>query len=152
MERLTEWDEFGNADIIALSDMMPEIYAELSFSETNALTEALNRLAKYEDNMPLERAQELAQSEKDGRIVILPPVKVGDTAFFIINKSIYEGEVYYMRWEHHKSFGVRGDISADSLGGCIGARLCDFGKTVFLTREEAEAALKKREADNEADR
>ena len=26
-----------------------------------------------------------------------------------------------------------------------------FGKTVFLTREEAEAALKKREEDNEAD-
>lgn len=47
--RLTEWNEFGNADIIALSDMMPEIYAELSFSETNALTEALNRLAAYED-------------------------------------------------------------------------------------------------------
>lgn len=27
----------------------------------------------------------------------------------------------------------------------------DFGKTVFLIREEAEAELKKREADNEAD-
>lgn len=49
MERLTERDEFGNADIIALSDVMPEIYAGLSFSETNALTEALNRLAEYED-------------------------------------------------------------------------------------------------------
>ena len=49
VNRLTEWDEFGNADIIALCDMMPEIYAELSFGETNALTEALNRLAKYED-------------------------------------------------------------------------------------------------------
>lgn len=71
MERLTEWDEFGNADIIALSDMMPEIYAELSFDETNALTEALNRLAAYEDAMPLERAQELAQAEKDGRLVVL---------------------------------------------------------------------------------
>lgn len=49
MKRLTERDEFGNADIIALSDMMPEIYAELSFGETNALTNALNRLAAYED-------------------------------------------------------------------------------------------------------
>ena len=28
---------------------MPEIYAELSFSETNALTDVLNRLAAYED-------------------------------------------------------------------------------------------------------
>ena len=49
MERLTERDEFGNADIIALSDMMQEIYAGLSFGETNALTDALNRLAAYED-------------------------------------------------------------------------------------------------------
>lgn len=49
MTRLTERDEFGNADIIALSDVMPELYAELSFSETNALTDALNKLAEYED-------------------------------------------------------------------------------------------------------
>ena len=49
MDRLTERDEYGNADIIALSDIMPELYEELSFSETNALTEALNRLAAYED-------------------------------------------------------------------------------------------------------
>ena len=49
MKRLTERDEYGNADIIALSDMMPELYGGLSFSETNALTAALNRLAAYED-------------------------------------------------------------------------------------------------------
>lgn len=49
MNRLTQRDEYGNADIIALSDVMPELYASLSFSETNALTEALNRLGKYED-------------------------------------------------------------------------------------------------------
>ena len=49
MKRLTERDEFGNADIIALSDVMLELYERLSFSETNALTDALNRLAAYED-------------------------------------------------------------------------------------------------------
>lgn len=49
MDRFTERDEYGNADIIALSDIMPDIYSGLSFSETNALTDALNRLAEYED-------------------------------------------------------------------------------------------------------
>ncbi len=49
MNRLTEWDEYGNADLIALSDIMPELYSELSFSESNALTRALNKLAEYED-------------------------------------------------------------------------------------------------------
>ncbi len=49
MKRLTKRGEYGNVYIIALDDIMPELYAELSFSETNALTEALNRLAAYED-------------------------------------------------------------------------------------------------------
>lgn len=49
MKRLTKRDEYGNADIIALSDIMPDLYDGLSFSETNALTAALNRLAAYED-------------------------------------------------------------------------------------------------------
>lgn len=58
MARLTEWDEYGNADIIALSEIMPEMYAGLSFSETNALTDAINQLAAYEDTglTPLEIA------------------------------------------------------------------------------------------------
>lgn len=37
------------------------------------LNNALIRLAAYEDAMPLERAQELAQAEKDGRLVVPPP-------------------------------------------------------------------------------
>lgn len=36
---------------------------------------AIARLSAYEDAMPLERAQELAQAEKDGRLVILPDAK-----------------------------------------------------------------------------
>lgn len=49
MKRLTECDEYGNADIIALSDIMPDLYDGLSFSEANALTAVLNRLAAYEN-------------------------------------------------------------------------------------------------------
>lgn len=89
------------------------------------------------------------QAEKEGRIIVLPPVKVGDTAFFIINGSIHEGKIYYLRWEHHASFGIQGLISADGLGGCIGAKLSDFGKKVFLSRKEAEMALnEQKEAPN----
>ena len=49
MERLTEYDEFGNADIIALAGVMQELYEGLSFNETNALTDVLDHLAAYED-------------------------------------------------------------------------------------------------------
>lgn len=66
MDRLTQRDEFGNADIIALSEIMPEIYAELSFYETNALTAALNRLAAYEDTglTPEEINRQKAEIER----------------------------------------------------------------------------------------
>lgn len=63
-ERLTQRDEFGNAEIIALSDFMPELYAELSFSETNALTNALNKLADYEDKEENREATPTADVQK----------------------------------------------------------------------------------------
>lgn len=48
MSRLTERDEFGNADIIGLeSDLF---CGDMSFDELNLVTAALNKLAAYEDN------------------------------------------------------------------------------------------------------
>ena len=75
--------------------------------------------------------------------VIVPPCKVGDKAFFIVNGKIYRATVRYLRWEHHKSRGVYTEMAADinPLSSVI-ASFDDIGKTVFLTREEAEAALK----------
>lgn len=49
MPRLTSRDEYGNAEIIALEDITPQLYEGLSFGETNALTAVLNKLADYED-------------------------------------------------------------------------------------------------------
>ena len=70
MDRMTERDEFGNADIIVLSDIMPVLYDGLSFSETNALTDALNRLAACEDTglTPAEVVILKARSEKESFI------------------------------------------------------------------------------------
>lgn len=138
MERLTEWDEYGNADIIALSDVMPEIYAELSFSETNDLTDALNCLAAYEDAMALDRVQKLARAEKDGRLVVLP-CKVGDKVYRVITTLnaapiITEIEI--------KTLGQAADLI-----GRIGKK--QLLVSWYLTREEAEAALKKREEAHE---
>ena len=57
MPRLTSRDEYGNAEIIALEDITPQLYEGLSFSETNALTAALNKLADYEDADEKENAE-----------------------------------------------------------------------------------------------
>lgn len=127
MKRLTERDEFGNADIIALSDIMPELYAELSFSETNALTDALNKLAEYED------------AEEKGLCQIFH-CQVGDTVYIADN------------WKHEVS-EFRINKIAVFAGGKIFYYRHDFeqpitpdlwGKTVFLTPEEAQQALKAR--------
>ena len=87
-------------------------------------------LAAYEDAMPLERAQELAQAEKDGRLVVLP-CKVGDMVYQTNGLDIYESEVRKIVFD---TDNIAFDESA-------------IGKSIFLTREEADAALKKREAE-----
>lgn len=75
MERLTKKDGYGRATLI-----------DPSFS---AIDIAVNRLADYEDVMPLERVQELAQAERDGRVVVLPcKVKVGDRVYIIRDEKI----------------------------------------------------------------
>ena len=126
--RLTKRDEYGNADIIAISDAMPEIYAGLGFSETNALTNVLNKLAEYED------------AEEQGRLVKLS-CAVGDTVWFKekltlekrITKGIVENIVIHKNnkiiWVYEN--GVRWDFYGE-----------DVGKKLFLVREEAESALK----------
>lgn len=57
MARLTSRDEHGNAEIIALEDITPQLYEGLSIGETNALTAALNKLADYEDADEKENAE-----------------------------------------------------------------------------------------------
>jgi hypothetical protein len=47
MNRLTERDEYGNADIIGVDS--EDIQLNLDFEGFNRVTEALNRLAAYED-------------------------------------------------------------------------------------------------------
>lgn len=81
------------------------------------------------------RLRELEQADKEGRVVVLP-CKVGDT-------------VYFAAW-----FGTRPHVvkriadpyfytdDAECMGSSADFYLRDFGKSVFLTQEEAEAALK----------
>ncbi|MDU7339303.1 MAG: hypothetical protein E7L17_14465 [Clostridium sp.] len=80
---------------------------------------------------------ELGQAVEDGKI-IEPPCKVGDTVYCTNTGKIKEAEV--------TSFGGYGatvwftlDVSKN-----VQWTIRRFGKTVFLTREAAEQALKER--------
>lgn len=59
-ERLTERDEYGNADIIGVDSC--EILGSLGFDELSLVTNALNKLADYEE------------AELDGNLMMLNKV------------------------------------------------------------------------------
>ena len=86
------------------------------------------------------RLRELAEADKDGRCIVLP-CKVGDTVWRIVR----DGEPHITRDE------VRDMYFADDMTPCVelvGGRVTfteKFGKTVFLSRAEAERALQEME-------
>ena len=150
MERLTEYESIGgHAHAILTGD----------------LDNAIMRLAAYE-NIGLEpaevismqgewcamlaalnsigggygRLRELAEADKDGRMVVLP-CKVGQQVFALLDtdKHISECEVKRIGMGNKICFIGLEPIGA--RGREYGVALNGFGKTVFLTREEAEKAL-----------
>ena len=110
----------------------------------------------------LDRVRQLVKADKEGRTVVLP-CKVGDTVWAasgkIIKCEIEEtylcdgGGIEYLvmfdcdgadckgcpfnRWEQDCS----GERYCECEYGCSSFKDSDIGKTIFLTREAAEAAL-----------
>lgn len=89
----------------------------------------------------IDRMRELAEADKDGRLVVLP-CKAGDTVYEVTSrKTISEYRVKAIRVELFCTF-IEWDIVAGFVDKSIfGVPVDEIGKTVFLTREEAEKAL-----------
>lgn len=89
----------------------------------------------------IDRLRELAEADKDGRLVVLP-CKAGDTVYEVTSrKTISEYRVKAIRVELFCTF-IEWDIVAGFVDKSIfGVPVDEIGKTVFLTREEAEKAL-----------
>lgn len=82
--------------------------------------------------------------------VIVPPCKAGDTVY--CENEEYEIYQFYFRSENKtETPAIRFFAECMYNANCDDIDFWDYeiGKTVFLTREEAEAALKKRESDGE---
>lgn len=137
MERLTErWGESDvwvkNHDYVSASyrlaayeDTGPEPEEVLPKDKADEIALKLMRLADLENFCSYTRLRELAEADRAGRLVVLP-CKAGDTVYRIFNPPSREPVIsahtlmsvdYIVRW------------------------IDKFGKTVFLTREEAEKAL-----------
>ncbi len=74
--------------------------------------------------------------------VIVPPVNTGDTIYSISTDKLNELKVESISATmYHDRINI-GVHATNYRGAFLLLEMCDFGKTVFLTREEAEQALK----------
>lgn len=82
----------------------------------------------------IDRLRELAEADKNGRVVVLP-CKIGDKLY-----RVFAGEIFEHRVGSMKYFAIQGrwDIETYPFCPCVESSI---GKTIFLTREEAEKAL-----------
>lgn len=97
-------------------------------------TYKLMRLADLERLCSYARLRELAEADRDGRVVNLP-CKIGDKLY-----RVFAGEIFEHRVGSMKYFAIqqRWDIETYPFCPCVESSI---GKTVFLTREEAEKTL-----------
>ena len=94
------------------------------------------------------RLRELAQAKKEGRLVVLP-CDVGDKLYDVTLGEVREKIVISLSMLLSKSVNHL-VIHAENFRNAVTSyELQDIGKTVFLTREAAEAALKEREAEHD---
>lgn len=94
----------------------------------------LMRLADLENFCSYTRLRELAEADKAGRLVVLP-CKVGDKLYRVFDGNISEHEVQNMKYfARQRRLGIDMTPFFPDAGRFI-------GKTVFLTREEAEKEL-----------
>ena len=98
---------------------------------------ALHELNAYKELGPIDRLHELAQADREGRCVVLP-CKKGDTVWRIVHDAvphITKDRCTDIEYE-------KGDIWVHLIGDrAMGG--WNFGKLLFLTRAEAEAALRR---------
>ena len=95
------------------------------WGEWNAMMSVLNSIGGY------DRLRELAEADKEGRIVVLP-CKVGDTVYKVIT---IQAQKPVMLETQVKTLGQAADVSQ-----LIGKK--NKVINIFLTREQAVAALK----------
>ena len=130
MERLTERNPLW------IDDELWERACEPDCEEIDAV---YRKLKDYED------------AEEQGLLLRLP-CKVGDVLYFAHHDRVISSEVfsakYHAEAENHGVF-IRERLTIDVEGVSAEIDFCDIGKTVFLTRKEAEAKLKEMENSHE---
>ena len=103
-------------------------------------------------NIPLDRLEQICQAEREGRVVVLP-CKVGDTVYFLTKQYDIVNKLSNTVIDEYIVTEIRGN-KYNPLWYMASSERCihrDFtpgklGKTVFLDKAQAEAALAEMEA------
>ena len=106
--------------------------------------EAAEQLRRLCRNCDIDRLEELAEADKDGRLMVLPVKPVltpilSSMLYIIEDGDIYEDALY----EAVVGMSENGEMNVvyTTLSDQITFEQADIGKTVFFTREGAEKAL-----------
>ena len=150
MERLTEYESIaGHAHAIPIISDMDVIMMRLAAYEDTELTpEEVSVLVKAWSDLctiigecgGIDRLRELAEADRDGRVVVLP-CKVGQRVFALLDTDKHISECEVKQIGLGNEIGFVGIEPIGARGREYGVSIKGFGKTVFLTREAAEAAL-----------
>mgnify|MGYP000557877721 CR=1 FL=1 len=150
MERLTKWNESSHKHAYYPRCFKEPCYGRgCKIKDCPFETAVCDRLAAYEDIAELcggfDRLRELAEADKDGRVVVLP-CKVGETVYFVNAKQILEFAVVGYAVDETGISWVYSE-HVDKTGHTYERTFSPdrIGKTTFLSREEAEKALQKME-------
>lgn len=155
MERLTKKidsctvfpEELIGVTLVPDNPIMCKMLLRLAAYEDTGLTPEQCENAKViiesvfsDDTSKAERIRELLKADKDGRLIVLP-CKVGQRVFALLDTDKHMSECEVKRIGLGNEIGFVGLEPIGARGREYGVALNGFGKTVFLTREEAEKAL-----------
>ena len=134
-------DLYGRLKAYEDTGMYPESVEALKLS---MMGKAISEITEF-DGLPIDCLRELAEADKDGRVVVLP-CKVGETVYFVNAKQILEFAVVGyavdetgISWVHSEHVDKIGNTNERTFSPDR------FGKNTFFTREEAEKALQEME-------
>lgn len=92
-----------------------------------------------------EKLKEYEDLEEQG-LLLKPPYKIGSTIYAVGERYITEYKVKNYIIDENSTLVIRGTKQIEDGDYSNIFYMEDFNKTVFLTREEAEAAFRKNEA------
>lgn len=146
---ITSWDDHTMQNMRTVVEKVRSTLSTLQAEnkELRAELEQVKReLSAYKELGPVDRLRELKQADDEGRCVVLK-CKPNATVWFI--KSAFSTAHFPIEGNHVSIKGVAcdGDIYCSAITAynkiSRSFYMSDIGKTVFLTREEAEAALRR---------